>query len=109
VCGERYESDLTGNYFCGTFYIEIINESKVLIQAEYEPEKAEAIVVYLALVLDRCADKNSRLTIWDVSAIKVNRASTTHRVSARINKGSSFSILMRIVSTNLRISCHYCK
>lgn len=33
-------------------YVKIINDAKVLIQAEYECEKAEAIVTYLALVLD---------------------------------------------------------
>ncbi len=42
-------------------YVEIINEAKAKIQAEYEPEKAEAIVTYLALVCDRCVDRNCRL------------------------------------------------
>jgi putative DNA methylase len=42
-------------------YVEIINEAKALLKAEYEPEKVEAIATYLALVLDRCVDVNCRL------------------------------------------------
>ena len=45
-------------------YVEIINEAKTLIQSEYEWEKSQAISTYLALILDRCADKNSRLGHW---------------------------------------------
>jgi putative DNA methylase len=44
-------------------YVEIINDAKLKIQAEYELEKAQAIITYLALVLDRCVDRNCRLTI----------------------------------------------
>ena len=62
-------------------YVEIINEAKALLQAEYEPEKVEAIVTYLALVLDRCADLNSRLSIWDSSVNKIQRASITHSLN----------------------------
>lgn len=62
-------------------YVEIINKAKVLIQAEYEDEKAKAITAYLALVLDRCADLNSRLSIWDSSVNKIQRASITHSLN----------------------------
>lgn len=62
-------------------YVEIIHEAKALIQAECEPEKAEAISTYLALVLDRCADLNSRLSIWDSSVNKLQRASITHSLN----------------------------
>lgn len=59
-------------------YVEIINEAKILLQAEYELEKAEAIITYLALVLDRCIDHNSRLSGWHSSRANVDRASKTH-------------------------------
>ena len=62
-------------------YIEIINDVKLQLQAEYEPDKVEAIATYLAFVLDRCADLNSRLSIWDSSVNKVQRASITHSLN----------------------------
>ncbi|MEA5574457.1 DUF1156 domain-containing protein [Calothrix sp. UHCC 0171] len=62
-------------------YAEITNEAKALIQVEYEWDKAQAIITYLALVLDRCVDKNSRLTHWDGSALKVQPASAQHSLN----------------------------
>ncbi|NBD34103.1 MAG: DUF1156 domain-containing protein [Cyanobacteria bacterium] len=62
-------------------YVEIINEAKAKIQLEYEPEKASAITTYLSLILDRCADLNSRLSIWDSSVNKIQRASITHSLN----------------------------
>ncbi|MEA5595495.1 DUF1156 domain-containing protein [Rivularia sp. UHCC 0363] len=59
-------------------YLEIINETKALIQAEYELEKAQATITYLALVLDRCADASCRLCIWDASRASSKKASTQH-------------------------------
>ena len=66
-------------------YVEIINEAKALIQAEYEPEKAEAIATYLALVLDRCVDKNSRLTMWSPHHPKADRATMSHSLNLMWN------------------------
>lgn len=66
-------------------YVEIINEAKALIQAEYEAEKAEAIAVYLALVLDRCADSNSRLSRWIDQRAMVTMASATHSLNLMWN------------------------
>ncbi|MEH1964874.1 MAG: DNA methylase [Nostoc sp.] len=43
-------------------YIEIINDAKKLIIVEPERDKLEPIILYLALILDRCVDINSRLT-----------------------------------------------
>ncbi|MEH2362728.1 DUF1156 domain-containing protein [Nostoc sp.] len=62
-------------------YVEIINEAKTLIYADYEQEKANAIITYLSLVLDRCVDKNSRLTHWDGSVLKVQPASAQHSLN----------------------------
>jgi len=66
-------------------YVEIINEAKALLQAEYELEKVEAIVTYLALVLDRCADKNARLCIWDAGRCHSQRVSTQHALNLMWN------------------------
>ncbi len=62
-------------------YVEIINEAKTLIQAEYEWEKAQAIAIYLALVLDRCADKNCRLSHWQASRAFSQAASGQHALN----------------------------
>ncbi|MBD1812657.1 DUF1156 domain-containing protein [Microcoleus vaginatus DQ-U2] len=66
-------------------YVEIINEAKALLHAEYEPEKVEAIATYLALVLDRCADKNARLCIWDAGRCHSQRVSTQHALNLMWN------------------------
>ena len=66
-------------------YVEIINEAKALIQAEYEPEKVEAIATYLALVLDRCADANCRLVIYNAQRACIQKASTQHALNLMWN------------------------
>jgi putative DNA methylase len=66
-------------------YVEIINEAKSLIFNEYSQDKAEAILVYLALVMDRCVDKNSRLTMWSPHHPKVDRATMSHSLNLMWN------------------------
>lgn len=66
-------------------YVEIINEAKALLWAEYEREKVEAISTYLALVLDRCVDRNCRLSIWHTARASVERASTQHALNLTWN------------------------
>ncbi len=66
-------------------YVEIINEAKVLLQAEYELDKVEAIITYLTLILDRCVDKNSRLSQWDATRISTKRASAQHALNLMWN------------------------
>ena len=66
-------------------YVEIINEAKSKLQFECEPEKVEAIATYLALVLDRCADTNCRLSLWDSSRAGFKRASTQHSLNLMWN------------------------
>ncbi|MEG4228952.1 DUF1156 domain-containing protein [Microcoleus sp. N9_B2] len=70
-------------------YVEIINEAKALLQAEYEVEKVEAIITYLALVLDRCVDINSRLSGWDSSVGVLRRASAQHALNLLWNYGET--------------------
>ena len=66
-------------------YAAIINEAKALIQIEYEWEKVQAIATYLALVLDRCVDKNARLCIWDSGRCHSQRVSTQHALNLMWN------------------------
>ncbi|MCW9682523.1 DNA methylase, partial [Dolichospermum planctonicum UHCC 0167] len=66
-------------------YVEIINEAKTLIQSEYEWEKSQAISTYLALVLDRCVDKNSRLSSWNAGRVVSNLSSTQHALNLTWN------------------------
>lgn len=66
-------------------YVEIINEAKSKLQIEYEPEKVKAIATYLALVLDRCVDKNARLCIWDSGRSHAQRATTQHALNLTWN------------------------
>ena len=62
-------------------YVEIINEAKELLQAEYEPEKIEAIATYLALVISCCIDKNSRLSYLQSGTGSVRRATAQHSLN----------------------------
>ncbi|MDT9184509.1 DUF1156 domain-containing protein [Limnospira sp. PMC 289.06] len=90
-------------------YAEIINEAKEKIRAECELEKAakiesvendgeavaeiedyyrgklEAIATYLAMVMDRCVDRNCRLSIWHTARCSVERASTQHALNLTWN------------------------
>jgi len=66
-------------------YVEIINEAKALLQAEYKPEKVEAIATYLGLVLDRCADANCRLVIFNAARACIQKASTQHALNLMWN------------------------
>ena len=62
-------------------YVEIINEVKEKLRLEYELDRVEAIATYLALVLDRCVDHNSRLSGWHSSRSAVDRASKMHSLN----------------------------
>jgi adenine-specific DNA methylase len=62
-------------------YVEIINDVKLQLQAEYEPDKVEAIATYLSLVLDRCVDLNCRLSVWNVGTATTIKSSVTHSLN----------------------------
>jgi len=66
-------------------YVEIINEAKELMQAEYDLDKVEAISTYLALVCDRCVDLNCRLAHWHSSRISTSLASSQHSLNLMWN------------------------
>lgn len=66
-------------------YVEIINDAKILIKTEYESEKTEAILTYLALILDRCADVNCRLGHWEATRVSSKTASAQHSLNLMWN------------------------
>lgn len=66
-------------------YIEIINDAKLQILAEYELEKAQAIITYLTLVFDRCIDANCRLVIYNAGRACIQKASTQHALNLMWN------------------------
>ena len=66
-------------------YVEIINEVKLKLQAEYELEKAEAIATYLALVFDRATDRHCRLARWHPSRVNVEACSSQHALNLMWN------------------------
>lgn len=66
-------------------YVLILNDTKEKLLIEYEPEKAEAIAIYLALIFDRCADMNCRLSGWDPTRAGSKRASAQHSLNLMWN------------------------
>ncbi len=66
-------------------YVEIINEAKSKLEFEYKPEKVEAIATYLALVLDRCVDMNSRMSRWRGDPPIPAGASSSHSLNLMWN------------------------
>ena len=66
-------------------YVEIIKEAKSKLEFEYEPEKVAAIATYLALVLNRCVDANSRLAHWSATTSQIQLASGQHTLNLMWN------------------------
>ncbi len=62
-------------------YLQIIREAKSKIAAQCEPERAEALTAYLAILFDQCVDKNSRLSHWQSGRIGPKRATTQHMLN----------------------------
>jgi adenine-specific DNA methylase len=62
-------------------YVEILNEAKKKLRAEYEPEKVGAICTYLSLVLARCIDVNCRLAHVNTMGPKIEGASGQHSLN----------------------------
>ena len=66
-------------------YVEVINEAKEKIRKELGEEKVKAISTYLSLVLDRCADMNSRLAGWYGDRPLTRTATATHALNLMWN------------------------
>ena len=62
-------------------YTEIIEEVKELLRKDYSDDEVEAIATYLSLVLDRCADKNSRLSHLNSSTGSVEQSTAHHSLN----------------------------
>ncbi|HEY9630842.1 MAG TPA: DUF1156 domain-containing protein [Coleofasciculaceae cyanobacterium] len=68
-----------------TTYVDVIDEAKQIIQSEYEFEKAQAISIYLGVTLNRCIDKNCRLTHQNASTGSIQIASGQHSLNLMWN------------------------
>ncbi|MBD2316497.1 DUF1156 domain-containing protein [Pseudanabaena sp. FACHB-1050] len=66
-------------------YVEIINEAKEKIREELGEEKLQAILTYLTLILDRCVDKNSRLSRVNPALGTTEEASSQHSLNLMWN------------------------
>jgi putative DNA methylase len=77
-------------------YVDIIQQAKAKIRlalsgvegaelGKDELDRANAVITYLALVLDRCVDANCRLSHWDSSRGGAKRASAQHSLNLMWN------------------------
>ncbi|MFN8579283.1 MAG: DNA adenine methylase [Candidatus Sericytochromatia bacterium] len=67
-------------------YLELIHETiQDMDNKDFENDKKEAIVTYLDLVLNRCVDKNSRLSMWHSGRISIEKATATHSLNLMWN------------------------
>ena len=66
-------------------YTEILIEVRDKVNLEYPPEQANAILLYLTFVLDRCVDTNSILSNYDSTRMNIARASAQHALNLMWN------------------------
>ncbi|MGG6241970.1 DUF1156 domain-containing protein [Nodosilinea sp. AN01ver1] len=66
-------------------YSEILQDLKSVAQLEYKKEEFQAIISYLSLVLDRCADMNSRMSRWRGDPLVPAGASSSHSLNLMWN------------------------
>jgi adenine-specific DNA methylase len=74
-------------------YLQAVRYVKPEIEAEYEPETAEAVITLLTLAASKCIDRNSRLTDWD----------TNWGYPSRLFKGKNYSVKRVFVDNNLSV------
>jgi adenine-specific DNA methylase len=63
-------------------YLAVLDELRPTIRAELSTDRAEAILTYLAIALDKAADYNSRQVSWDVTRQKIRNTFTRHDFSS---------------------------
>ena len=66
-------------------YERIIDDAKQQIKNQNDPCRSNAIITYLAFILDRCIDYNSRLSGWHSGHPSADRASKTHALNLNWN------------------------
>ncbi len=97
-------------------YVEIIQEAKVKIKEELGAdglERANAIITYLALVLDRCADANCRMVIYNAARACIQKGSTQHSLNLMWNypetngSGELWSSCADIFASEYHTLCTY--
>jgi putative DNA methylase len=65
--------------------LDLVREAIQTYRTIATQEQSVALALWLAMILDRCADKNSRLSRWDGSYVKVQSASATHSLNLMWN------------------------
>lgn len=67
-------------------YLELIHETiQDMDNKKFKNNKKEAIITYLDLVLNRCVDKNSRLSMWHSGRVSIEKATATHSLNLMWN------------------------
>ncbi len=67
-------------------YLELIHETiQDMENKNWNTSKKEAIITYLDMVLNRCVDKNSRLSMWHSGRISIEKATATHSLNLMWN------------------------
>ena len=68
-------------------YLEAYHEVAAEVRAALPEDRARAVLTYLALVLDKCADYNSTLASWDATRFKVRNTFDRHDFSFKWSFG----------------------
>lgn len=68
-------------------YLETYHEVAGEVRKALPEERARAVLTYLGLVLDKCADYNSRLASWDATRYKVRNTFDRHDFSFKWSYG----------------------
>ncbi|MBD1871887.1 DUF1156 domain-containing protein [Nodosilinea sp. FACHB-131] len=95
-------------------YASAIRDLKSKLYNQYEADIVEAIATYLALVFDRCADTNCRMSLWDSSRAGFKRASTQHSLNLAWNypetagTGLLWRLCADVFASDYHSLCSYC-
>ncbi|MBE3577568.1 MAG: DUF1156 domain-containing protein [Limnochordales bacterium] len=68
-------------------YLETYHEVAAQVRATLPEDRARAVLTYLGLVLDKCADYNSNLASWDSTRYKVRNTFDRHDFSFKWSFG----------------------
>jgi adenine-specific DNA methylase len=70
-------------------YLEAYHEVAAEVRAALPEDRARAVLTYLALALDKCADYNSTLASWDATRFKVRNTFDRHDFSFKWSFGEA--------------------
>lgn len=77
-------------------YLEAYHEVAAKVRATLPEDRARAVLTYLGLVLDKCADYNSSLASWDSTRYKVRNTFDRHDFSFKWSFGE-----MNLIATGM--------